>query len=119
MRLSPHDPAAINLAQLGLLHRPGRRAATEVGRIHWERTESGAISWSRTLHGGRVSLVIGIAGVAGRPAGRHRFGAHQRLCRRGAFDHLIMYFIDVQLSLPFILLAIALALILGQLAHRS
>jgi peptide/nickel transport system permease protein len=67
---------------------------------------------SRTLHGGRVSLLIGVlASFAGLVVGT-ALGLVSGYVR-GAFDHLIMYLIDVQLSLPFILLAIALALILG------
>ena len=67
---------------------------------------------SRTLHGGRVSLAIGVvASIAGLLVGT-ALGLISGY-RRGSYEHLIMYFIDVQLSLPFILLAIALALILG------
>lgn len=67
---------------------------------------------SRTLHGGRVSLLIGaVSTVIGLAVGT-LVGLISGF-RRGWLDEFIMYLVDVQLSLPFILLAIALALVLG------
>lgn len=68
--------------------------------------------WSRIAFGSRVAVVIGIvsvvlAGVAGVTAGviAGYF--------RGQVDHAIMLLTDTQLSCPFLLLAIALAAVLG------
>jgi peptide/nickel transport system permease protein len=67
---------------------------------------------SRTLYGARASIVIGffatmiglVVGTAlGLVAGY--FG--------GVIEHVVMYLVDVQLALPFLLLAIAIALIFG------
>jgi peptide/nickel transport system permease protein len=68
--------------------------------------------FSRTLYGGRVSLLIGaVSTVIGLAVGT-LVGLISGF-RRGWLDEFIMYLVDVQLSLPFILLAIALALVLG------
>ena len=109
--LAPHDPNAIYLRS-----RLAPPAWVESAAASWEHPlgtdRIGRDIWSRTLHGGRVSLVIGIlASLAGLLVGA-ALGLISGYAR-GVFDHLIMYLIDVQLSLPFILLAIALALILG------
>lgn len=109
--LSPQDPNAIDLRSR---LKPPAWADGDGGTwTHPLGTDRiGRDVLSRTLHGGRVSLAIGIlASVAGLVAGT-ALGLISGYVR-GAFDHLIMYLIDVQLSLPFILLAIALALILG------
>lgn len=109
--LSPQDPNAIDLRSR--LAPPAWADGDGGSWTHPLGTDRiGRDVLSRTLHGGRVSLAIGIlASVAGLVAGA-ALGLVSGYIR-GAFDHLIMYLIDVQLSLPFILLAIALALILG------
>jgi peptide/nickel transport system permease protein len=68
--------------------------------------------FSRVLYGGQASLIIGVFAaslglVVGTAAGMVAgyFG--------GWLDHVIMYLVDVQLSLPFLLLAIAVALVFG------
>lgn len=68
--------------------------------------------WSRILYGGRVSLLVGasavtVALVIGVPMGLLSgfFG--------GAVDSVIMRIVDVQLAIPFFLLAITLAALLG------
>ena len=108
--LSPYDPNAINLRS-----RLAPPAWVE-GEGSWAHPfgsdRIGRDILSRTLHGGRVSLAIGVvASVVGLLVGT-ALGLISGYIR-GGFEHLIMYLIDVQLSLPFILLAIALALILG------
>ena len=74
--------------------------------------ELGRDMFSRVLYGGQASLIIGVFAatlglVVGTAAGMVAgyFG--------GWLDHLIMYLVDVQLSLPFLLLAIAVALVFG------
>lgn len=67
---------------------------------------------SRVLYGGRASLAIGVTAcllgmLIGTPLGIISGYA------RGAWDQVIMYLVDVQLSMPFLLLAIAVALVLG------
>ncbi len=109
--LSPKDPHAIDLRSR--LRPPAwvDGAADSWGNpLGTDRIGRDVLS--RTLHGGRVSLVIGVlASLAGLMVGT-TFGLISGYVR-GAFDQLIMYLIDVQLSLPFVLLAIALALVLG------
>ena len=109
--LSQHDPNAIDLRSR--LKPPAWMDGAGEDWAHPLGTDRiGRDVMSRTLHGGRVSLAIGIvASVAGLVVGT-ALGLISGYVR-GAFDHLVMYLIDVQLSLPFILLAIALALILG------
>lgn len=110
-RISPHDPHAIDLRSR--LKPPAwvDGAGDDWGHpLGTDRIGRDVIS--RTLHGGRVSLAIGVlASLAGLLVGT-ALGLISGYVR-GAFDYLIMYLIDVQLSLPFVLLAIALALILG------
>jgi peptide/nickel transport system permease protein len=67
----------------------------------------------RLLHGGRVSLFIGIAATIVGTS----FGVLLGLVSgyaRGWADEIISYLAEVQLSLPFILLAVAVALVLGR-----
>ncbi len=67
---------------------------------------------SRLLHGGQVSIAIaGISTVIGL-----LFGVGLGVLAgylRGPVDQVVMYLVDVQLSLPFILLAIVAAIALG------
>ncbi len=67
---------------------------------------------SRILHGGQVSLVVGgAATIVGLVLGALLGIISGYL--RGAFDSIVMYLVDVQLSLPFLLLAVAVSLVLG------
>ncbi|MDX2140730.1 MAG: ABC transporter permease [Chloroflexota bacterium] len=67
----------------------------------------------RLLHGGRVSLLIGItATIIGTVVGV-ALGVVSGYAR-GWVDEVISYVAEVQLSLPFVLLAIAVALVLGR-----
>lgn len=109
--LTPYDPTAIDLRS-----RLAPPAWVDGDGGSWEHPlgtdRIGRDVMSRTLHGGRVSLMIGVlASLAGLIVGAG-LGLVSGYVR-GSFDFVIMYLIDVQLSLPFILLAIALALILG------
>jgi peptide/nickel transport system permease protein len=101
--LAPYDPIAINL---------GERLAAP-SPAHWFGTdEMGRDILSRILHGARVSLVIGlvvitVAGGLGTVIGAASgyFG--------GRFDNVIMRCMDVILSFPSLVLAMALAAALG------
>lgn len=67
---------------------------------------------SRILYGGRVSLSIGlIACILGMLIGTP-LGLLSGFTR-GTWDQVVMYLVDLQLSMPFLLLAIAVALVLG------
>ncbi len=108
--LSPHDPNVFDLRSR--LVPPAWIEGAGTWSHPFGTDRLGRDIFSRTLHGGRVSLSIGVvASVAGLVVGT-TLGLISGYIR-GRFDHLIMYLIDVQLSLPFILLAIAVALILG------
>lgn len=74
--------------------------------------QTGRDMLSLTLHGGRTSLQIGaISALLGLLAGATVGLLAGYL--RGPIDALVMYLVDVQLSLPFLLLAVAVALVLG------
>jgi len=108
--LSPQDPNAIDLRSRLAPPAWADDGGTWAHPLGADRIGRDVLS--RTLHGGRVSLAIGVlASLAGLVVGT-ALGLISGFVR-GAFDHLIMYLVDVQLSLPFILLAIALALVLG------
>jgi peptide/nickel transport system permease protein len=67
----------------------------------------------RLLHGGRISLFIGVAAtfigmIVGVALGLVSGYA------RGWLDEIVSYLAEVQLSLPFLLLAVAVALVLGR-----
>lgn len=68
---------------------------------------------SRVLYGGQVSLVIGAAATVLGLAVGTLIGLVSGYLR-GWVDEVLMYIVDVQLALPFILLAIAVALVLGK-----
>lgn len=68
---------------------------------------------ARSLYGARVSLLVaGVATVLGLVVGT-LLGLVAAVRPGSMADHAVTYLIDVQLSLPFILLAIAVALVLG------
>jgi peptide/nickel transport system permease protein len=107
--IAPHDPLAVNIR-----HRLAPPAWMEHGsRAHLLGTDQvGRDLLSRMIHGGRVSLVVGISAVLisatigvllGLSAGY--FG--------GNIDWLIMTFVNVMLTFPFVLLALAVIAVLG------
>lgn len=109
--LAPTDPTQINLR--ARLSPP--LTADDSGVVqHWLGTDAtGRDILSRLLHGGRVSLFLGAAAtVLGLIVGA-ALGLVSGYAR-GWFDELIMYLVDVQLALPFLLLAVAVALVLGR-----
>lgn len=84
------------------------------GNLHLFGTDSlGRDIFTQILYGARISLVVGAAAVVvslciGVPLGLLSGFA------RGRVDTLIMRLVDVQLAIPFFLLAITIASILGQ-----
>jgi ABC-type dipeptide/oligopeptide/nickel transport system permease subunit len=107
--IAPHDPLAVNIR-----HRLAPPAWMEQGSVaHLLGTDQvGRDLLSRMIHGGRVSLVVGVAAVLmsatigvllGLAAGY--FG--------GNTDWLIMTLVNVMLSFPFVLLALAVIAVLG------
>ncbi len=100
--VAPYDPIATNPPQRLKGPSPG----------HWFGTdELGRDVLSRLLHGGRVSLSIGVVsviiglffgGVLGIVSGYYR-----------SFDAVIMRFVDFLMSFPYMLRAIAIVAILG------
>lgn len=67
---------------------------------------------SRILHGGRVSLLVGFAATLLGLAVGTLLGVVSGYLR-GWIDTVVMYLVDVQLALPFLLLAVSVALVLG------
>lgn len=108
-QLAPHDATDINLR--ARLQPPAWMDGGDMN--HPLGTDAtGRDILSRLLYGGRASLAIGVTAcllgmLVGTPLGIISGYA------RGAWDQVIMYLVDVQLSMPFLLLAIAVALVLG------
>jgi peptide/nickel transport system permease protein len=107
--IAPHDPLAVNIR-----HRLGPPAWMEGGTSeHLLGTDQvGRDLLSRMIHGGRVSLVVGVVAVLiastigvllGLSAGY--FG--------GRIDWVIMAVVNVMLTFPFVLLALAVIAVLG------
>lgn len=109
--LATANPTAINLR--ARLQPPFQTPVEGADYFLLGTDATGRDIFSRLLHGGRVSLFVGgVATVLGLV-----FGVGLGLISgfaRGWLDELIMYFVDVQLSLPFVLLAVAVALVLGR-----
>ena len=103
--LAPHNPAALNLR--ARLTPPLTDPAYLLGT-----DATGRDVLSRVLHGGRVSLVVSLsASVIGLALGT-ALGMISGFLR-GWADAILTYLIDVQLALPFLLLAVSVALVLG------
>lgn len=102
-QIAPFDYATQNLAE----------SFEPPNEIHWFGTdEFGRDILSRIIYGGRISLQVGIVAVAlalfiggalGAAAGYYG----------GKIDEVIMRFMDVLISMPRILLSIAIAAVLG------
>ena len=107
--LAPHDPAAQSLR---LRLRPPAWLP-EGDPAHLLGTDAlGRDMLSRILYGSRISLLVGILAVviqaclgvtAGLLAGYYR----------GAVDNLVMRFADVQQAIPFLVLVVAVAAVVG------
>ncbi len=101
--VAPYDPIAIDLR--GRLQPPGWS--------HWMGTdEVGRDILSRVIYGARVSLQTGliVVGVAGLIGGL--LGAASGYIR-GLFDEVVMRSLDVVLAFPSLILALAIAAMLG------
>jgi peptide/nickel transport system permease protein len=101
--LAPHDPSAVDL---------GRNFAGPSWRHPLGTDQLGRDTLSRLLYGGRVSLLlsllsVGVALVAGGVAGL------SAAWYRGWVDAIVVRVVDVLLSFPDILLAIAVIAVLG------
>lgn len=102
--LAPHDPLAVDLASNYLPASPAHLLGTD---------HLGRDTFSRLLLGARVSLTIAlVATLAGLLVGATLGLA--AAWRRGAIEGAIMQVVDVLLSFPDMLLAIAVAAILGR-----
>jgi peptide/nickel transport system permease protein len=104
--LTPHRPEAINLR--ARLAPPLALAEFPLGT-----DATGRDVLTRILHGGRVSLLVGVVSTLIGLALGTLLGVISGYFR-GWLDEFIMYLVDVQLALPFVLLAVAVALVLGR-----
>lgn len=106
--VAPHDPTDMNLRER--LSPPVWQGGSWEFALGTDAT--GRDLLSRVLHGGQVSLLVGGVGTLfGLVLGTFLGIVAGYL--RGRVDELILYLVDVQLSLPFLLLAVAVALVLG------
>jgi peptide/nickel transport system permease protein len=107
--LAPYDPLEIDLASNYL----------PVSAAHWLGTDHlGRDTFSRLLAGARVSLAIALVStLAGLLVGAAIGLA--AAWHRGAAEHALMQVVDVLLSFPDMLLAIAVAAILGRGADAT
>lgn len=101
--LSPYDPSAPDL--------PGELAGPSLGHPLGQ-DELGRDIWARLAHGARVSLSIGFAVVALSASVGTLLGGLAGY-RGGLADQALMRTIDILQAFPGILLAIALAYVLG------
>ncbi len=107
--LSPHDPSAGDLAH--------RLSPPVWAGGDWSfpfGTDSlGRDLFSRILIGGRISLLVGFSSVILQGAVGTLLGLVAGYSG-GWVDNLLMRIADIQLSIPFLVLAIAVAAVLGQ-----
>ncbi len=101
--IAPHDPQAINLFD----------SLAVPSKEHWMGLdEQGADILSRLLFGARISLWVGLVSVLISCSVGVTLGIVAAL-RRGWVEQSIMRLVDVLLAFPGLLLAIALAAVLG------
>lgn len=108
--VSPHDPNAIDLS---LRNQPPGTAAPDGGVPYLLGTDAlGRDVLSRIIIGARVTLAVGLASVllsgvvgvaVGLIAGQYR----------GKVDEIIMRFVDLQMSIPSLLIALLVLYVLG------
>ncbi len=108
--LAPHDPTGMNLR--ARLKPPVFVSDAALPEFPLGTDAIGRDLLSRILYGGQVSLLVGgVATTLGLLLGT--FSGLISGYVGGWLDEIIMYLVDVQLSLPFLLLAVAVALVLG------
>ncbi len=107
--IAPHDPLVVDIR-----HRMGPPAWMEGGtREHVLGTDQiGRDLLSRVIWGGRVSLVVGVTAVLLSSTIGILFGLTAGYFG-GRLDWSIMTFINVMLTFPFVLLALAVIAVLG------
>lgn len=107
--IAPHDPLTVNIR-----HRLAPPAWMEGGTAaHLFGTDQiGRDLLSRMIYGGRVSLVVGITAVLMAASIGVLLGLTAGYFR-GNVDWLIMTLVNVMLTFPFILLALAVIAVLG------
>jgi peptide/nickel transport system permease protein len=107
--IAPHDPVVVDIR-----HRMGPPAWMEGGtREHVLGTDQiGRDLLSRVIWGGRVSLVVGVTAVLLSSTIGILFGLAAGYFG-GRLDWSIMTFINVMLTFPFVLLALAVIAVLG------
>ncbi|MDG4798369.1 ABC transporter permease [Micromonospora sp. WMMD1082] len=108
--VSPHDPHLIDLSMRNL---PPGTAAADGGLPHLLGTDAlGRDVLSRIILGARVTLAVGLAsvllsGVVGVAVGL--VAGHYR----GRTDEVVMRFVDLQMSIPSLLIALLVLYVLG------
>lgn len=106
--ISPFDPLDQNL--LNVLKPPGH--VGDEGR-HWLGTDAlGRDLLSRVIYGARISLLIGVLTVLVRGTLGMVIGLSAGFYG-GRIDDLMMRIADIQLTMPFLIIAIAVLVVLG------
>jgi peptide/nickel transport system permease protein len=107
--VSPHDPLAVNIR-----HRLAPPAWMDGGHVDnlLGTDQVGRDLLSRMIYGGRVSLVVGVVAVAIAATIGVLLGLSAGYCGERT-DWAIMTLINVMLTFPFVLLALAVIAVLG------
>jgi peptide/nickel transport system permease protein len=107
--VAPHDPIAVDIR-----HRLAPPAWMAGGSPqHWLGTDQvGRDLLARVLHGGRVSLVVGVVAVAISASIGVLLGLGAGYLA-GRVDLTVMTLVNVMLTFPFVLLALAVIAVLG------
>jgi peptide/nickel transport system permease protein len=108
--LATHEPSTMDLRNRRMA--PAFISDSTPSQYLLGTDSRGRDMFSRLLYGGRVSLLVGVAATALGLVLGTGLGLLSGFVR-GWVDELVMYLVDFQLSLPFLLLAVAVALVLG------
>ncbi len=104
--IAPFDPNTLDLTNGAV--RPGWHEVQ--GQLHWfvmGTDQNGRDSFSRVLYGGRISLVIGLIAVSIAATIGVSIGAIAGFYG-GWLDRILMWFVDLLLSLPSLVLLLAI-----------